>query len=120
MVKFEVGDISILPFLQSHGKTHSIGFRMGELAYSTDFDKLPDQSILALRGVRYWIVDCLRYAWSPTHSYLEETFKWIEKVNPEIAILTHMAHDIEYEEIKNFLPKNIIPAFDGMKISFNS
>ncbi|WHQ46718.1 MAG: MBL fold metallo-hydrolase [Candidatus Midichloria sp.] len=116
---FQVGDIDIISFPQIHGKIISTGFRFGELAYSTDLNELTNQAIEVLAGVQIWIVDCLRYAWAPTHSYLERTISWSDKIKPELTILTHMAHDIEYAEIKKILPQNIIPAFDGLKINFN-
>ena len=115
----KVGDIEFISFPQIHGNIISTGFRFGELAYSTDLNHLTPQTIQALECVKIWIVDCLRYAWAPTHSYLERTVNWSEKVKPELTILTHMAHDIEYEELKNVLPKNIVPAFDGMRVEFN-
>ena len=115
----KVGDIEFISFPQIHGKIISTGFKFGELAYSTDLNHLTPQATQVLEGIKVWIVDCLRYAWAPTHSYLERTVNWSEKIKPELTILTHMAHDIEYEELKNSLPKNIIPAFDGMKFEFN-
>ncbi|CAK6537209.1 MAG: Phosphoribosyl 1,2-cyclic phosphate phosphodiesterase [Candidatus Midichloria mitochondrii] len=116
---FQVGDINIISFPQVHGKIVSTGFRFGELAYSTDLNDLSTKAVEALTGIKIWIVDCLRYAWTPTHSYLERTISWSDKIKPELTILTHMAHDIEYEEIRKILPQNMIPAFDGLKINFN-
>ena len=49
---------------------------------------------------KYWIIDTARYAFSPTHSFLEKTLNWIDYVKPETAILTHMNHEIEYYELK--------------------
>jgi phosphoribosyl 1,2-cyclic phosphodiesterase len=31
-------------------------------------------------------------------------------------VLVHMGHEIEYEEISKILPKNVIAAYDNMKI----
>ena len=47
----------------------------------------------------------------------ESTLDYIAKVKPEIAYLTHMAHEIDYDEISKMLPKNIHPAYDGLVIS---
>ena len=30
--------------------------------------------------------------------------------------LTHLGHEIEYRKFAKLLPKNIFPAFDGLKI----
>ncbi|MDF3047958.1 MAG: metal-dependent hydrolase of the beta-lactamase superfamily [Candidatus Midichloriaceae bacterium] len=115
---FTVGDIQITSLLQKHGEMNSLGFRFGNLAYSTDFNYLSEKSLKVLEGVDIWIVDCLRYSWAPTHVVYESTLEYIEQVKPKRAILTHMAHDIDYEELKRILPPYVEPAFDGMTISW--
>lgn len=116
--KFSVGDIEVISFLQKHGEINSLGFRFGSLAYSTDFNELSAKSLKILEGVDTWIIDCLRYAWAPTHVIYEESLAYIEQVKPRRAILTHMAHDIEYNELKRLLPHHAEPAYDGMMIEF--
>lgn len=116
---FTIGDIEITSFLQKHGEINSLGFRFGSLAYSTDFNELSQKSLKALEGVDTWIVDCLRYAWAPTHVIYEQALDYIEQVKPRRAILTHMAHDIEYNELKLILPDYIEPAYDGMVVEFS-
>ena len=41
----------------------------------------------------------------------------IEKFSPKNAILTNLHTDIDYNEIKKRLPKNIIPAYDGLSVT---
>ncbi len=106
------------PFVQRHGKGRTLGIRIGDMAYSTDVDALDDAAFEVLIGVRLWIVDCLRYEPSATHSHLEQTLEWIKRVKPERAVLTHMAHEIEYETLKAQLPEGVEPAYDGMVLSF--
>ena len=113
----KVKDLEIQTFTQHHKKVITTGFRFGDIAYSTDVNEFPEESFEMLKGVKVWIVDCLRYYWAPTHSHLDMTLRWINRVKPKLAILTHMAHDIDYNEIIKIIPKNVIPAFDGMVIS---
>ena len=110
------GDISFNCFWQGHGKINSLGIRFGDAAYSTDVDRLSDEAIDYLSGIKCWIIDCISFKPNPTHANLELALKWIERVKPEKAILTHMSHEIDYEEIKARLPANVIPAYDGMII----
>ena len=116
--QMNIGDIEVKSFLQGHGSGKSLGFRFGDLAYSTDVNAFPEESFQALQGVKIWIVDCLRYTHSPSHAMYEETLDWIDLIEPELAILTHMGHEIDYAELKRTLPKNIVPAYDGMVINF--
>jgi len=103
-------------FEQNHGEMASLGFRFGDLAYSTDFKFISDYGIDVLKGVDTWIVDCLRFYYAPTHMVFEHVLELIEKVGAKRAILTHMAHDIEYDSAKEMLPKNVEMAYDGMKL----
>lgn len=46
---FEVCGVEFTPFLQLHGKGTSLGFRIGNFAYSTDVNGLPPESMEALQ-----------------------------------------------------------------------
>lgn len=112
----KIGKLSILPFEQVHGDGISLGFRFGDIAYSTDLNHMPESAFHALEGVKVWIVDALRYQPHPTHSHLDQTLGWIERVKPDRAILTHMTWDMDYETLKANLPDGVEPAYDGMQI----
>ena len=43
--------------------------------------------------------------------------KLIKQVKPKKAILTNLSNEIDYNEIKKKLPKDVIPAHDGLTIS---
>ena len=109
------GPIELLPFLQDHGDIVSLGFRFGDVAYSTDLKRLPPDSIAALDGVDVWIVDALRKAPHPSHMNLEESLEWIERVKPKRAILTDMHTDLDYQTLRRTLPAGVEPAYDGMQ-----
>ncbi len=68
-----IGNLKVIPFEQGHGSSISLGYRFGEIAYSTDLNRLPETAFDALKGVKVWVVDALRYAPHPTHSHLEQT-----------------------------------------------
>ena len=115
---FSIGRHKVTPFAQHHGKEkNSYGFRIGDFAYSTDVTNFSEENYKILEGVKVWVVDCLRYYYSPSHSYLEKTISWCMRIKPRRAILTHMDHDIDYGDIKNSLPPGIEPGYDGMKIT---
>lgn len=117
----KIGDINLQLFKQEHGQNfHSLGIRIGNVAYSTDVNNLPYESLKVLEGVDTWMIDCLRYNWAPTHYTFEKTLELIDFVKPKRAILIHMAHEIDYDEIKKILPENVEPAFDGMVIDIKS
>lgn len=111
---FSVGGIDILPFEQDHGFMTSLGYRFGDMAYSTDVAELPEAAFAALEGVKVWIVSCLRYEPHPTHAHLDRVLGWIERVKPGRAILTHMSLTVDYDELASRLPAGVEPAHDGL------
>lgn len=113
---FEVHGQAITAFAQLHGKTRTLGYRIGDFAYSTDTDGLEDYAFAALAGIKVWVVDCLRYTKSHSHSYLAQTLEWIEKIKPELAIFTHMGHEFEYEKLLGELPQGVVPGYDGLAV----
>lgn len=112
------GPIVAMPIVQEHGDIVSLGFRFGDVAYSTDFIGLPSESALALEGLKLWIVDALRYAPHPSHLSVSETLAWIERLGPERAILTDLHSDLDYDTLRAQLPLHVQPAYDGMRIDF--
>ncbi len=110
------GTISVTKFDQRHGNNISLGYRFGDIAYSTDLNQLTDEAIEALKGVKVWVVDALRYEPHQTHSHVSQTLEWIDLIKPERAILTHMAWEIDYETLKSECPSNVEPAYDGLQI----
>jgi phosphoribosyl 1,2-cyclic phosphate phosphodiesterase len=112
----EGGDLPVVTFDQAHGPIRSVGYRLGDIAYSSDISDLPEESFAALQGLKLWIVDALRYKPHPTHSHLEKTLGWIERVKPERAILTNLHQDMDYEALKAILPTGVEPGYDQMEV----
>ena len=110
------GEIETTPFLQFHGPVNSLGFRFGDIAYSSDVVGLPEESFAALQNLDCWIVDALQYKPHATHAHLDLTLEWIERVKPKRAILTNLHVHMDYQTLKRELPEGVEPAYDGMKV----
>jgi phosphoribosyl 1,2-cyclic phosphate phosphodiesterase len=113
---FTIGPLNITPFEQHHGDCHSTGFRLNDFAYSTDVNELDEPTLNALKGVKVWVVGCIREAPHPSHAELEQVLAWVERVKPERAFLTHMDQSMDYETLTSKLPPNVAPAHDGLVI----
>lgn len=114
---FSVKGMTIIPFVQDHGYTLTLGYRFGDFAYSTDVVRLDEAAFAALAGVKVWVVDCVREEPPhPVHSHLAQTLNWIARVKPERAYLTHMNNTMDYETVRRKLPPGVEPAYDGLVI----
>jgi len=113
------GTIPIVTFDQAHGPIRSVGYRFGDTAYSPDVSDLPPEALPALRGLRLWIVDALRWTPHPTHFTVEKALAWIDELKPERAILTNLHVDLDYETLAAQLPDNVEPAYDGLRVALS-
>lgn len=118
--------VKLQTFRQLHGSFlndpepyTTLGLRIGDVAYSTDVKTMPEEAFEVLKGVKVWVVDCLRRQPAPTHSHLEQTLEWINRLKPKLCVLTHMSHDLEYNALLKSLPENVIPAYDALRISMD-
>ena len=64
------------------------------------------------------IIDCFRKTEHATHLNFSNTIDIIKFLKPKKAILTNLHVELDYNEIKRQLPKNVTPAYDGLKINF--
>lgn len=110
------GAIAVLPFRQEHGSIDSLGFRVGDFAYSCDLSGIPEESLPAVSGLKLWILDALRPAPHPSHLSLAEALAYIEQQQPAQAVLTNLHIDLDYAELGRTTPAHVHPAFDNMRI----
>ena len=113
---FNIKDITILPIPQIHGDMTSYGLRIDNFCYSTDLNDMPPESFKSLENLDVWIVECDSINISNSHSHLEKTLTWIEKVKPKAAFLTHLDHTIDFDAVSRILPSNVSLCYDGQVI----
>ena len=100
-----------------HGKTKSIVYIFEKTAYISDCNDLSIVKIKELKNLKFLIIDCLKYKKHPTHFNLKEALFVHNRLKPKQTILTNLHYDIDYESLSRKLPKNVIPAYDGLKIN---
>ncbi|MCI5050319.1 MAG: MBL fold metallo-hydrolase [Rickettsiales bacterium] len=110
-------EITIIPFYLDHGSCMTLGLRINDVVYSTDVKDFPESAEPFLQDINTWIVDCLRPEPAPTHAHLDMTLEWIEQYKPKRAILTHMSHAFDYDDLNRKCPEHVTPAYDGLRIT---
>ncbi len=120
-----VGSLEVRVFGQDHGYCDTLGFRFGDLAYSTDLVRLPEESFAALEGVGTWIIGALVDFDHPTHAHVAKALQWAERVGVGRVVLTHMSGMLDYDQLSERLAEwtpatgaavCAEPAYDGMVI----
>ena len=109
--------IKIKAIQVEHGKVKSNCFIIDKrLAYITDVSNIHKKDFSHFKNLNYLIIDCLWYNHHPSHFNLEKSLFYIKKFNPRCAILSNLSHVLDYKVLKKHLPKNVIPAHDGLTV----
>jgi len=52
------------------------------------------------------------------HAHLARALEWIERAEPERAVLTNLHNDFDYLRLSAEIPAGVTPAFDGLALDF--
>jgi len=115
-VEGEGGPLTLEPLVQVHGDIHSLGFRIGRMAYCPDISDFPAATVQRLRGLDVLVLDALQYKKHPSHLSLGEALQWIERLTPGRAVLTHMHTPLDYATVAAETPDHVEPGFDGLVV----
>src|SRR5262249_49710095 len=115
---FEVLGQRVTPIPLEHAHFKVFGFRIDDVAYCTDVNRIPKGSWPLLEGLRVLVLDALRPRPHPGHFSVDEALEVIARVRPKQAYLTHMGHELEHEEPNRRLPAGVELAYDGLSFTF--
>lgn len=114
---FEAAGVGVLPVKVNHYILDILGFRIGSLGYITDAKVVPEETVEAMEGVDTLVINALRRKRHLSHITLDEALGLIVRVNPRVAYLTHISHDMgRHADVAPVLPGNVFLAYDGLKI----
>ena len=115
--RFETVGIETIAFDQNHGFSRTTGYRLGNMAYSTDVMELPEDSMAHLEGLDLWIVGCLLDIPHVTHAHVGKALEWRDRLKPKHMVITHMSGRLDYETLRAELPGGVEPGYDGMVLT---
>ncbi len=119
---FSVAGIEVVPVSGQHSDRFEVtGYRIGPLAYLTDFKTIAKSEIEKLMGVDVLVVNALRFTPHVSHFNVAEAVALINRVQPRKAYLTHMSHEIGlHAEAKSKLPQGVQLAYDGLTVAIEN
>ncbi len=116
-IKHKNKKVKINSIQVEHGNVKSNCFIINKkLAYITDVSDIYKKDFIHFKSLKYLIVDCLWYNYHPSHFNLDKSLYFINKFKPKYAILSNLSPVLDYVSLKKKLPKNTIPAHDGLSI----
>ena len=110
--------VKISSIVVEHGMVKSNCFIIdNKIAYISDVNKIYKKDEKFFKNLKYLIIDCLWYNYHPSHFNVETSLLTIKKFKPKKAILTNLSPVLDYKTLKKQLPKNVVPAHDGLTLA---
>lgn len=117
---FYIEGVEVLPIRGMHSRFEVTGYRIGRMAYLTDFKQIADEEVEKLQGVDTLVVNALRFRPHDSHFSVAEAVDLIKRVKPRKAFLTHLSHEIGlHAASEKKLPQGVELAYDGLTIDIN-
>ena len=108
----------IIPLRIFHYRLPILGFRIGDMAYITDANYIPEETREKMIGVKYLVINALRKEKHISHFSLGEALELIEEVSPRKAYITHIGHQMgKHADVNRELPVNVTLAWDGLEVN---
>ena len=110
--------INIKAIKVKHGLIDSIAYIINKkIAYVSDANDFYKNDLLHFKGLKYLIIDCLRFNKHPSHFNFEDMLNITDVLKPKKTILTNLHSDLDYNQLLKILPNNIIPGYDGITVN---
>ena len=92
-------------------------FRVGDFAYITDANFIPEESYELLKGIKTLVINALRKEDHISHFTLDQAIEIANKLGVEKCYLTHISHLMgKHALVSQELPSNVFIAYDGLQI----
>lgn len=114
---FRVGDMEIMPIFGKHFTLPVTGFRIGPIAYLTDFNHIEEGELAKLSGIELLVINALRHKRHLSHFSLPEAIEVARKVGATRTLFTHISHQLGFHaEEESRLPEGMALAYDTLTI----
>ena len=101
----------------THGPIETTAYFFENTAYISDCNDLSIVNMEIFQNLKHLVIDCLRIKKSPVHFNLEEALYVHSCLKPERTILTNLNSELDHDFLLKRLPKNVLPAYDGLKLN---
>ena len=97
--------IQVKSFEVEHGLIKSSAYVVDKIAYISDCNRIPKNSLKDLFGLNFLILDCLRNNKHPSHFNYNEAVNLAKILKPKKTILTNLHIELDYFTLKKKITK---------------
>lgn len=114
---FDVKGIKVVPIEGEHYRMPVTGFRIGGIAYLTDFKHIDEKEIEKIKGVDILVVNALRKESHISHFTLDQALHLSWQVGARETYFTHISHQMgRHSQEDPKLPPGNKFAYDGLVV----
>jgi phosphoribosyl 1,2-cyclic phosphate phosphodiesterase len=118
-VPFETLGAWVTPLRLHHGRFRVLGFRIGDVAYCTDTNHIPPESMELLKGLDVLILDALRARPHVSHYSVQQAIEVAQTIGAKRTLFTHMGHELDHDTTNALLPSGMELAYDGLRVQLS-
>ena len=109
--------VNFKTIIVKHGRVKTVGYIFENTAYLSDCNDMSIVKRKELKNLNYLIIDCLKIDKNSAHFNLDESLIVHRSLKPKKTFLTNLHHELDYDFLLKNLPKDILPAYDGLKLN---
>ena len=114
---FRIGTIEVIPIRVWHAKLPILGFRIANVAYITDANRIETSELKKLENLSVLVINAVRRKPHISHFNLQEAISVAQKVGAKETYLTHLSHQMGlHHDTQKELPVGIALAYDGLSV----
>ncbi len=114
---FEVEGVRVVPICGKHFTLPVTGYRIGEVAYLTDFNHIEESELEKLQGLEVLVINALRHTRHLSHFALPDAIEIAHKVGAKRTYFTHISHQMGLHATEEpLLPEGMHFAHDTLTI----
>jgi phosphoribosyl 1,2-cyclic phosphate phosphodiesterase len=118
---FQIEQVLFQPIRVFHLHLPVFGFRIGNFAYITDANVIPEEEYEKLQGLDILVLNALRREKHPSHFTLEEAIEVANRIGARQTWFTHISHQLGlHDDVTKELPAGMYLAYDGLKLEVAS
>ncbi len=114
---FCIEGVTFVPIDAMHHKLPVFGFRVGDFAYLTDINFVPDYEMYKLNNLAVLVIGALQIEPHLSHFTLSQALDFAQKVGAKQTYFTHISHKLGlHKEVSKHLPATVSLAQDGLRL----
>lgn len=112
------GDVDITPLPVSHGRLDILGYRLNDLVYITDANRIPESTMEMVRGADVLVLNGLRWEPEhPTHFTIPEAVEVAKLIGARQTFFVHMSSQVRHSATNRRLPEGMALAYDQQVVN---